>query len=65
LCLITAGTGALVALAALDVTTGPGLGLDGHETLISLARRLTLWMAAACSAFVAVRPLRPVNGRGQ
>ena len=65
LCLITGGTAALLTLAVLDVAAGPRLGLDDHETLISLVRRLALWMAAACSAFVAVRPLRPATGRGQ
>ena len=45
--LITAGTGALVTLAVLEVTTGPRLGIADHETLSSLARRLELWMAAA------------------
>jgi hypothetical protein len=63
LCLITAGIGALLALAALDVTTGPRLGIADHETLGSLTRRLVLWPAAAWLAFVALRPLRPTPGR--
>jgi hypothetical protein len=61
--LIAAGAGALVALAALDITTGPRLGIESHETLVSLTRRLALWMVAAWLAFVAVRPLRPSMGR--
>jgi hypothetical protein len=48
--------GALIALAALDVTTGPRLGIDDHETLISLTRRLTLWVASAGLAYAALRP---------
>jgi hypothetical protein len=61
--LLTAGVGALVALAALDVTAGPRLGIDNHETLVSLTRRLGLWLATAGLAFVALRPLRPTSGR--
>ena len=63
--LFTAGLGALVALAVLDVTAGPRLGIDDHETLLSLTRRLVLWLAAAALAFVALRPLRPTPGREQ
>jgi hypothetical protein len=65
MCLLTAGSGALVALAVLGVVAGTRMGIDDHETLVSLARRLTLWMAAACLAFVAVRPLRPTTGTGR
>jgi hypothetical protein len=65
LCLITAGIGALLALAALDVTAGPRLGIHDHETLVSLTWRLVLWLAAAGLAFVALRPLRPTLGREQ
>ena len=65
LCLITAGVGALAALAALDVVAGPRLGIDDHETLVSLTRRLTLWVTAACLSFVALRPLRPITETGR
>jgi hypothetical protein len=61
--LVTAGVGALVMLAALDVTAGPRLGIDDHETLVSSTRRLALWLATAWLAFVALRPLRPTLGR--
>ncbi|WP_125808957.1 hypothetical protein [Actinoplanes sp. ATCC 53533] len=66
--LLTAGVGALAALAALDVVAGPRLGIADHETLVSLARRLTLWVTAAFLSFVALRPLRPlrpVTGTGR
>jgi len=63
--LVTAGVGALVALAALDVTAGPRLGIGDHETLVSLTRRLTLWLMTAGLAFVALRPLRPATGTGR
>jgi hypothetical protein len=62
--LVAAGLGALVALAALDVTAGPRLGIGDHETLVSLTRRLGLWLAAASLSFVALRPLRPATGTG-
>ncbi|GAA3914572.1 hypothetical protein [Actinoplanes auranticolor] len=65
LCLIAAGTGALTALVALDVVAGPRLGIADHETLISLTRRLALWMTAACLSFVALRPLRPTVRTGR
>ncbi|MEU8236486.1 hypothetical protein AB0C12_43435 [Actinoplanes sp. NPDC048967] len=65
LCLIAAGVGALAALAALGVVAGPRLGIADHETLISLTRRLALWMTAACFSFVALRPLRPTTGTGR
>ena len=65
LCLIAAGVGALTAFVALDVVAGPGPGIAGHETLISLTRRLVLWMTAACFSFVALRPLRPTVGTGR
>jgi hypothetical protein len=61
--LVAAGAGALVALAALEVTAGPRLGIGDHETLVSLTRRLALWTVTAWLAFVAVRPLRPSVGR--
>jgi len=63
--LFTAGLGALVALAMLDVTAGSRLGIADHETLVSLSRRLVLWLAVAALAFVALRPLRPSPGREQ
>jgi hypothetical protein len=65
LCLFTAGAGALAALAALDVVAGPRLGIGGHETLVSLTRRLALWAAAALLSFVALRPLRPTMRTGR
>lgn len=63
--LVAAGVGALVALAALDVTAGPRLGIGDHETLVSSTRRLTLWLTTAGLAFVALRPLRPATGTGR
>jgi hypothetical protein len=65
LCLLTAGAGALLALAVLDVVAGPRMGIGDHETLVSLARRLALWVVAAGLAFVAVRPLRATTGTGR
>lgn len=65
LCLLTAGAGALAALAALDVVAGPRLGIDDHETLVSLTRRLALWVITAWLSFVALRPLRPTVGTGR
>lgn len=65
LSLIVAGAGALVALAALHVVTGPRLGIDDHETLVSLARRLALWSVTAGLSFAALRPLRPTTVTGR
>ena len=59
--LLTGGTGALAALLALNVVTGTRMGIADHETLISLTRRVVLWMAAAGFSFVALRPLREVR----
>lgn len=57
--------GALITLAALDVITGARLGIDEHETLGLLTRRLALWVASAGLAFAALRPLRPTVGKGR
>ncbi|GAA3346486.1 hypothetical protein GCM10020358_57670 [Amorphoplanes nipponensis] len=62
--LLIGGAGALAALVALGVVAGPRLGIDCHETLISLTRRLALWVIAAGLSFVTLRPLRPATGTG-
>lgn len=62
---ILAGAAALAALAALNVLAGPRLGIDEHETLLSLARRLALWLVAGGLSFAALRPLRPITGTGR
>ncbi len=63
--LIVAGVGALAGLAALDVAAGPRLGIGDHETLVSLTRRLALWLTTAGLTFAALRPLRPATGTGR